>query len=82
MTEKLYTVGEFARLIGRSQGFVRTLCDAGVITCYRPTGMRLIPESATEELKTNRMAPVKAPKPTVARHRGSDLRVVPTYKRA
>lgn len=81
-SEKFYSVGEFARLIGRSQSYVRTLCDKGVITCYRPTGKRFIPASAIEEIKVRNTSPRKGiiSRPTCHCH-GSELRVIPTYKR-
>jgi excisionase family DNA binding protein len=83
MNERLYSVGEFAKLTGRSQSFVRKLCDNGTVTCYRPGGQkRYIPESGFNEIKANTAAPVKTPKPKIIRHHGSDLRVIPAYKRA
>jgi excisionase family DNA binding protein len=82
-SNKFYSVGEFAKLTGRSQTFIRRLCDKGVITCYKPGGLkRYIPESGFEEMKVNSYTPVKREKPKVTRHHGSDLRVIPAYKRA
>jgi len=81
--EKLYSVGEFAKLIGKSQSFVRSCCERGIITYYRPAYKRLIPAKAVDELKVIRNPPQKTPKPKfINKHRGSDLRVIPTYKRA
>jgi len=83
MNERLYSVGEFAKLTGRSQTFIRKLCDNGTITCYRPGGQkRYIPESGFEEMKTNTAMAVKVSKPKIMHHRGSELRVIPAYKRA
>lgn len=85
MDKPIYvSVGEFSKITGIPQNTIRDYCDAGIITCYRPGGWkRNIPlDEALEQLKTNHTHQAKAPKPKPIRHHGSDLRVVPAYKRA
>jgi len=77
------SVSEFSRITGIPQTTIRDYCDKGIITCHRPGGWkRIIPLSeGLEQLKKDRTRPQKAPKAKLRYHHGSDLRVIPTYKR-
>jgi excisionase family DNA binding protein len=78
-TKMFYSIGEFSKLTGIPAGTLRDFCNAGVITCYRPTGgKRLIPAEAVEELKVNRAKSQKPPKPKIA-HKTAEFKLVPSF---
>ena len=52
-----YTVAQFARLIGRSRGYVKTRVDAGIIVKADMPGDTLIAHSELERFRNGGTAP-------------------------